>query len=195
VTDFDARIEAAHRDLEFRADGQLIRGRRQAILHALGDGDEGRAARARLARETVRHVLPLWQAQRAGDSDPERLVDMVEPVLAGSIDEAEVREAAGKLWGHVDNMIVTLGPESPLHVGYAASKALLAAMFDEPLDAVDANPDRTDEGRDPRQLDTAFIASAAAADGSPWMPESDPVRRREFWDWWLGAAAACRRGE
>jgi hypothetical protein len=190
VTDLDASIEAARSDLESRADGQLIRGRRQAVLHALGDGDYGRAARARLARDAVRHVLPLWEAQRPGDGDPERLLDMVEPVLAGSVDEAEVREAAGKLWGHVDNMVVTLGPEFPFHVGYAASKALLAAMFDEPLDATDANPDRTDAGRDPRQLDTAFIASTAAADGSPWIPDSDPVRRRTFWEWWLGAAAA-----
>jgi Immunity protein Imm5 len=190
VSDLSAQLAAARADVAARPDGQLIRGRRHAILRALGDGDDGRAIRARLARGAVLHVLPIWHAARPGDGDPERVLDMIDAALDGSVDETEVRRAAGELWGRVDNLTVTTGPESPLHVGYAAAKALLAATFDEPLDSGDAEPDRTDAGCDPQQLDTAFIASTAAADGTPWMPESDPARRREFWEWWLNRVAA-----
>jgi hypothetical protein len=95
------------------------------------------------------------------------------------------------LWAHVDNLIATIGPEAPLHAGYAASKALRAALRDERLDPPDADPDRTDFGQDPRLLDTAFIASTAAAGGVPWKDAGDAERRRRFWSWWLDRAAAA----
>lgn len=181
-------IEAARRDLSARKDGQLIRGRRHAVLRALGDGEAGRLRRTRLARDAVRHVLPLWQAARPEDRDPEKLLAQIEPVLAGELDAKDIQREAGMLWAHTDNLIVTTGPEAPLHVGYAASRALMAALRDEPLDAPDTDPQATDFGRDPRRLDTAFIASGAAAGGAPWDEASDPEQRRQFWTWWLDRA-------
>jgi hypothetical protein len=172
MSELQTAIEAARRDLAAREDGQLIRGRRQAVLRALGDGEPGRARRARLARLTVEHVLPQWRAARPGDQDPEKLLEQVEGVLDGTVDPAEVNRAAGLLWSHVDNLILTTGPESPLLVGYA-SKALTSALRDEPPDPPDADADRTDFGRDPRRLDTAFVASTAAAGGTPWDDASD----------------------
>lgn len=194
MSELQTAIEAACRDLAAREDGQLIRGRRQAVLRALGDGEPGRARRARLARLTVEHVLPLWRAARPSDQDLEKLLEQVEGVLDGTVDAAEVNRAAGLLWSHVDNLILTPGPESPLLVGYAASKALLtSALRDEPLDPPDADPDRTDFGRDPRRLDTAFVASTAAAgSGTPWDDASDPERRRQFWTWWLDRAGEAQ---
>jgi immunity protein Imm5 of predicted polymorphic toxin system len=185
----DDAIADARQDLGDRTDGQLIRARRHAVLRALGDGRPGRERRARLARDTVKHVLPEWHAVRPSDSDPERVLAQIEPVLAGEVDAAEVQRAAGLLWAHVDNLIATIGPEAPLHAGYAASKALRAALRDEPLDAPDADPDRTDFGQDPRMLDTAFVASTAAAGGVPWKEAGDPEQRRRFWSWWLNRAA------
>jgi hypothetical protein len=185
MTDLPAQVDAARAELDEREDGQLIRGRRQGLLRALGDGDRGRGRRALLARETVEHVLPVWYAERPGDSDPARVLGLIDGALSATVDETEVRRAAGALWGHVDNLIATTGPEPPLHVGYAASRALLSALFDEPLDPADADPERTDYGRDPRRLDSAFLASTAAAGGAPWIPDSEAARRREFWQWWL----------
>lgn len=189
MSELEDAIAAARGDLDDRADGQLIRGRRHAVLRALGDGERGRARRARLARDTVVHVLPEWHAVRPGDEDPEALLAQVEPVLAGEIDAAEVQRAAGLLWAHTDNLIVTTGPEPPLHVGYAASKALRAALRDEPLEPPDTDPDQTDAGQDPRRLDTAYIAAIAAAGGAPRSDAGDPERRRRFWNWWLDRAA------
>jgi hypothetical protein len=181
-------IEAGRAALDEREDGELIRGRRHAILRALGDGEAGRARRARLARDTVEHVLPLWRKARPGDGDPERLLGLIDGALDGSVPDAEVRREAGRLWAHVDNLILTTAPESPLHVGYAASKALMAAVLDEPLDPPDADPEGTDAGQDPRRLDTAFIASTSAASGTSGDERGDPARRRAFWDWWLERA-------
>jgi Immunity protein Imm5 len=189
MSELQDAIEAARRDLNARADGQLIRGRRHAVLRALGGGETGRVRRARLAGDTVRHVLPLWQAVRPGDQDPAKLLEELEPVLAGKLDPTDVQRAAGMLWAHTDNLIVTTGPEAPMHVGYAASKALQAALRDEPLDPPDTDPDQTDFGRDPRRLDTAFIAAGAVAGGAPWDDGSDPEQRRQFWTWWLDRAA------
>jgi hypothetical protein len=186
--ELETAIDAARRDLSAREDGQLIRGRRQAVLRALGDGETGRARRARLARQTVEHVLPEWRAARPGDPDPEKLLEQIEGVLDGTVDAAEVNRAAGQLWAHVDNLILTTGPVAPLLVGYAASRALTSALRDEPLDPPDADPDRTDFGRDPRRLDTAFIAATAAAGGTPWDDAGDPEHRRRFWTWWLDHA-------
>lgn len=189
MSELRAAIEAARRDLADRTDGQLIRGRRHAVLRALGGGEPGRATRARLARDTVEHVLPQWHAVRPGDRDPEEVLAQIEPVLAGELDATDVQRAAGLLWAHADNLIVTTGPEAPLHVGYAASKALRAALRDEPLDPPDTDPDQTDFGQDPRLLDSAFIASIAAAGGAPWNDAGDPEQRRRFWSWWLDRAA------
>ena len=149
MSELGAVVEAGHRDLNARDDGQLIRGRRHAVLRALGDGDAGRARRARLARDTVEHVLPRWQAVRPGDHDPQKLLAQIDGVLDGTVDAADASRAAGTLWAHADNLILTTGPEPPLLVGYAASKALTAALRDEPLDPPDADPELTDFGRDP----------------------------------------------
>lgn len=189
VSDLAAQIDAAAADVDARADGQLIRGRRQAILRSFGDAAEGRARRAQLARRTVEHVMPLWQGERPGDTDPEHVLHLIDGVLDGSVSENEARRAAGGLWAHIDNLILTAGEELPLHVGYAASRALLSACLDEPLDPPNADPDRTDDDVDPRRLDTAFMASIAAAGGDASTGEGDVARRREFWHWWLGEAS------
>jgi hypothetical protein len=173
-------------------DGHLARPLRQAILRALGDGDDGRARRARLARATAEHVLPLWQAERPGDDDPQRALEMITGVLAGEIGEADARAAAGTLWAHVDNLVMTAGEEPGLHAGYAASKALMAAIGDEPLDPPGAALE--DQGRDPRRLDTAFIAAGAVAAGPPWKAGSDATARRDFWSWWIDLAAQPHAG-
>jgi hypothetical protein len=191
MSDLSSEIDAARADVHRRADGQLIRGRRQAILRALGDADAGRAARARLAHTTVTHVLPLWLSQRPGDDGPQKALALIDGALDGSIDEQQVRAAAGDLWAHTDNLIVTTGPEPPLHVGYAASRALMTAARDEPFDPPDADPARTDQGRAPNRLDTAYLASTAAAEGAPGVSGDDAGRRREFWEWWLDQAAAA----
>jgi Immunity protein Imm5 len=191
VSDLADPIATARADLAERADGQLVRGLRHAILRALGDGPEGRARRARLARRTVEHVLPLWEDERPGDHDPERALALIDAVLDGGADEAEVARVAGELWAHVDNLVVTAGREAPLHVGYAASRALSAALRDEPLDSPGGDPQATDQGRDPRRLDTAFMASGAVAGGPPWKPGTDAQARHAFWTWWLDQAAAA----
>jgi Immunity protein Imm5 len=191
MSDRAAALAAARASLEASADGELARGRRHAVLRALGDGGEGRGRRARLAREAAEQVLPLWRAERPGDRDPEQALALIDGVLEGSVDEATARRVAGRLWAHVDNLLLTAGLPAPLMVGHVASRALLSALLDEPLDPPDGDPAQTDDDTDPRRLDTAYLAAVAAAGGAPWEPDSDVERRRAFWRWWLDRAAAA----
>jgi hypothetical protein len=184
-------IELARADVAARADGQLVRGLRHAVLRTLGSGDEGRARRARLARDTVERVLPAWRREFPDDDGPQRALALIDGVLAGSVGETEAQRVVGELWGEVDDVIADGGETPGVHVGYAASKALLAALYDEPLDPPGTDPGRGDEGLDPRSFDTAFAASVVPAGGTPWMGGTDTAARRAFWQWWLDRAAAA----
>ncbi len=51
----------------------------------------------------------------------------------------------------------------------------------EPICLLDADVD-------PYELDTTFFASSSYAGGTIWQEESDPIRRKEFWGWYLDQA-------
>jgi hypothetical protein len=188
VSDRAAAIEEARAALAAREDGVLERPQRHAVLRALGVGDAGRAARARLARESVERVLPLWHEVRPGDAAPGEALALIDRVLTGAGGRSDVIRVAGDLWAEVDDAVAA--DDLPgLTVGYAASKALLAALDDEPLDPPEMDPPPTDDDVDFRRDDTAMFSASAAAGGAPWEPESDAGRRRAFWQWWLDRAA------
>jgi len=37
-------------------------------------------------------------------------------------------------------------------------------------------------------MDSSFFAAAAYAGGAVWDSDSDSLKRREFWEWWLNEA-------
>ena len=184
--------------------GDLALGRRELVYGALGDRagrpgapGPGWRRRAALALATCRHSLPIWERERPEDRLPHALLELVPPLLGPDADPAAARAAAGRLWGHAENMTQLLGPPARMWVGFACAKAVEVALGDEWFDPDDVDPARTELGLglDVSGVDTAFLAASAHADGPPWSDDADPERRRAFWLWWLEQAARSARAD
>ena len=144
--------------------------------------------RIELAVAGVRHVLPLWQ-ERYSDSDiPTVALAAIDAITQGESDDAS--DTFDELWEAVMHLALER-PFPEVAVGFAAVQALSTAMYDQPFDADDLDPERED-GDDPESFDSAYYAAVAAAHGQPGVPGSDSQLRLEFWKWWLtdGIAAA-----
>lgn len=74
--------------------------------------------------------------------------------------------------------------------GFSAVQALRTCIEDElfPLTGVDEN--LRDNQVDAEDMDASAFASAAYAGGPVWDTSSDPLRRLQFWEWWLSEAVA-----
>ena len=144
--------------------------------------------RIELAVAGVRHVLPRWQ-ERYSDSDiPTVALSAIDAITQGESDDAS--DTFDELWEAVMHLALER-PFPEVAVGFAAVQALTTAMYDQPFDAGDLDPERED-GDDPESFDSAYYAAVAAAHGQPAVPGSDSQLRLEFWKWWLtdGIAAA-----
>jgi hypothetical protein len=71
------------------------------------------------------------------------------------------------------------------YVGYSAAQALGVALYDEFFDSTQVNYTLIDSDIDEHEQDTAFYAACAAAGGPIWSPNTDSIKRRAFWEWWL----------
>ena len=144
--------------------------------------------RIELAVAGVRHVLPLWQ-ERYSDSDiPAVALSAIDAITQG--ESVDASDTFDELWEAVMHLALER-PFPEVAVGFAAVQALSTAMYDQPFDADDLDPERED-GHDPESFDSAYYAAVAAAHGQPGVPGSDSQLRLEFWKWWLtdGIAAA-----
>jgi hypothetical protein len=196
VTALDTAVEQAAGRLEADPRGDLPLGSREIVWAALGPhgGEPGRPGagwrrRAQLAIATCEHVLPLWEQDRPGDTEPHKVLALARAALDGQADLEEARAQAGRLWARTDNITQLVGDPERAMVGYACAKAVDAVLYDETFDPDDLDPERTDDDRMPEQVDTAFMAAAAASGGLPTQPDTDIEARRAFWNWWLSQAA------
>ena len=184
--------EQALKAVEADPNGHLRLGLRQMIWAEFGPREANLSVphrqRIELAVAGVRHVLPLWQ-ERYSDSDiPTVALAAIDAITQGESDDAS--DTFDELWEAVMHLALER-PFPEVAVGFAAVQALTTAMYDQPFDASDLDPERED-GDDPESFDSAYYAAIAAAHGQPAVPGSDSQLRREFWKWWLtdGIAAA-----
>ena len=184
--------EQALKAVEADPNGHLRLGLRQMIWAEFGPREANLSVphrqRIELAVAGVRHVLPLWQ-ERYSDSDiPTVALAAIDAITQGESDDAS--DTFDELWEAVMHLALER-PFPEVAVGFAAVQALTTAMYDQPFDAGDLDPERED-GDDPESFDSAYYAAVAAAHGQPGVPGSDSQLRREFWKWWLndGIAAA-----
>lgn len=184
--------EQALKAVEADPNGHLRLGLREMIWAAFGPREANLSVphrqRIALAVAGVRHVLPLWQ-ERYSDSDiPTVALAAIDAITQGESDDAS--DTFDELWEAVMHLALER-PFPEVAVGFAAVQALATAMYDQPFDADDLDPERED-GDDPESFDSAYYAAIAAAHGQPAVPGSDSQLRLEFWKWWLtdGIAAA-----
>ena len=110
--------------------------------------------------------------------------------MSGAVDVETGQEEAGQAWERLDELGgETKIPESGrvFFAGEAAVQALFEVLGDDPFEDIDIDEQITDEDLDPWCSDTAHWAVTAWA-GWVEEPQSDRVRRREFWEWWLTRA-------
>jgi hypothetical protein len=175
-------------------DGHLPLGARQGVWTAMGPrGDAGaRLRRTALAAACVAQTRPLWDARYPGNPLPGELLAVIGALVRGEVDPEEAEEMSEHGW---NNAMYLAGeePHPAVGVGLAAAQALGVALYDERFDADGLDEDRPD-GDDPESFDASFYAAAAQAGGLPGDPDSDPARRRAFWEWWLDQASRPRSG-
>ena len=184
--------EQALKAVEADPNGHLRLGLREMIWAEFGPREANLSVphrqRIELAVAGVRHVLPLWQ-ERYSDSDiPAVALSAIDAITQGESGDAS--DTFDELWEAVMHLALER-PFPEVAVGFAAVQALSTAMYDQPFDADDLDPERED-GDDPESFDSAYYAAVAAAHGQPGVPGSDSQLRLEFWKWWLtdGIAAA-----
>ena len=109
--------------------------------------------------------------------------------------------------GTFENFLSHHGDDRPsIYVAFVAMKTAITALEDERFypeeeeseDIIvdgnicikedDIDDDSVDADLSPDERDAAYFASCVCAGGFPRAERSSPVRRREFWEWYLRKA-------
>lgn len=195
-----AAIPRARQSLQASPDGELTLGYRQLICGGLGPcwdftdaSGSGRAYRMRvnLAVLTMQKVLPWWEHAWPDNRLPHQLLNAASDVMNGTRDRKNSGSAADSAWTECDNIAFQhQDPSSQLAVlvGYGAVQALRMAVVDRSPDPETVNLALSDADVDPDEIDPFGCAAMVWAGGALWGEKSDPTKRREFWEWWLGTA-------
>jgi len=174
-TELIAAIQNASSALSTNTDGELILPERKQIWRAMGDllveGNRaikgiGLKRRTKLARFCVQKVLALWDEVWPYDDGPRQMLITADQYLNGAIDYDVAWERKNTYWSKLDNLI------------YEGNHLTI-------VNPQDPDENIRDESLDPYQWDASLYASAAYAGGFAWEEQSNKLRRREFWQWYL----------
>lgn len=184
---------------DLQRDGHLPLPERRRVRELFGDPGyrtedrtPGRRRRFALHRACVERVLPVWRAARPDGHRPDRMVELAQELMDGTIS----RDATRSEWEHFD---VDLNAHS-MDLGgrvYGAGQAS-AALIAAGGDYGDETPlEDDDHDLDPDSLEASFLGSIAVASLSGESDDDDPQARREYWRWYLEEAvpAAYRAAE
>jgi hypothetical protein len=185
--DLEERLEHARAVLAEREDGELPLAERRAIRERLGpfepvdapSAPAGLRRRVRLGELAARRVLPFWYADRPGDDEPERLLELAGAVVEREADPEEARREAHRFLDRMQSM-EDLG-DTGATAAEAARKVVFTALSG---DAGDRTDEDSEEEMEPDDWDPTFVAALAAAG----YPDEDPAQRREYWRWYLDEA-------
>lgn len=144
-----------------------------------------------LALLAARYVLQAWQSVWPENSLATHLIGVAESVLRQDIHEEGAREQAEDAWNKLEELMIThtgLEHGSAISAGLASVRAVFEAIGTHPFVHAPAswlNENDTDESAlDPWCTDAAKWAADAYA-GQVWDQHFDPVKQKEFWQWWL----------
>lgn len=172
--------------------GEIYKAISPAIYNALRELIDPPAYRVRvmLSLLTGPQILPVWQQERPDDTWPQDLLDMVERVLRGTVSPEQASIEAEKAFDQAGELAQTM-EEPALQRVWAVVAFAIEALFEAAgahgFGTMIISRNETDANLDPWTSDPALWAAAAYA-GPVWDPESDSIRRKEFWEWWLREA-------
>ncbi|MBR8827770.1 MAG: hypothetical protein DSM107014_07665 [Gomphosphaeria aponina SAG 52.96 = DSM 107014] len=194
------KIETAKAAMYNHPHHDLNLGYRQDIWAALGlnmDGAEvsytvPRKRRAMLAILAATRVIPVWEGIWSIDYTPHCILGAARLVLNGTLEVNKARSYRDDNWGKLESLATfpqyqSSAYQKAISAGLSAISALGAALDDEQFDKDQINYDLTDADVDAYYNDSSFWAANAIA-GAIWEPNSDAIKRRSFWEWWLSKA-------
>lgn len=139
---------------------------------------ESSEALTSLEATCARHSWPVWQSAFPGNHHPSELLDeaLREPQNPRLVDEWQLLKT------ELDNLF-EMGDEffAPIYAGFACWAIIRDLIGPQPAD-----PDVSGELEiDPESWSPCFFASLAVSGGAVWESVGDPVRRRQYWEWYL----------
>jgi len=150
----------------------------------------GHRRRAFLASLAIRHVLPIWNKAFPNDDTPEKILAEADQVMNGAVNEEVAIKDIDQFWKYLWKLASST-KNMAVAVGLGAVQALATAIQDESFDPDNIDYDATDS-QEFDNNDASFFAAVAYANGPTWEvvaeAESNPVKRQEFWEWWLAEA-------
>lgn len=203
ASDLALMLQQAKFALDRASDGHLPLPIRKRVLFALGEPHYeqsgsvhgsicvGLRRRVDLYARCTRKVMPIWN-DVVDSREPEFMLELAAAYLAGTVSRDVAWRAQNSFGGRLLNAPASLS-EQHFHVSYVGNVAIgtvLAALGD-----VDFRPDYLDVlDHELDYYENSLYAMAAYSGELPWGEQSDPNRRREFWQWWLDEAvpAAAR---
>jgi hypothetical protein len=174
----------------------LSLGFRHAVYDALGERKSpnqitpspAHQRRLRLAYLSVQKALPLWQPADLPQGSLDHILAYIERRLTGSVVDAHavdpdmviINEWLGFRYWHdiLDDFTSTM-------LGCAVIELVAVAQRDEEFSPGVIDYELSDAKLRWFFHDTAFYSAAAYAGGLPWDQDSNPLKRKEFWTWWL----------
>jgi hypothetical protein len=178
-------------------DHDLPVGLRQAIWDCLGDHASkegpvtlGQIRRYILAKIAVRKVLPFWQKQFPAEKI-EEILAKGDQVLTGRLSRADARKLYEDYQTYEHGLLSdpdSTADANAIAVCTAAIGAFYVALWDERFSSWEIDPKLPNSSIDPFDFDAVLTASIICANGGPWDKGCDPVKRRDFWLWWLKEA-------
>lgn len=167
----------------------LSLGLRQKIWMLMGSErvpGPGYSRRAALALAAARHVLPLWELKYPQDRTPHWALDLAEEVRVGRLDKGEAQARWQQAWDHMVELSYSdADDQRGAAAGFSAALALRTCLEDEVLPQSEVDEGLRDNRIDAEDMDASMFAAAAYAGGPSWDASPDPVRRLQFWGWWL----------
>jgi hypothetical protein len=194
-------IEAAHTAMIADPEHLLLPIFRQQIYQAVEDlsGSRYNQIRGWLAFVTAQHVRSIWYQERSDDPMLDQVLDVTEGVLRNTVGKEAAQIQVYEEW-QWEETLVKLWKQGISVKAWCAGEAASTALRDvtgyDPCATKVADAKLTDEWLDPGESDTPKWAVAAYA-GRNGEATSDPMRRKEFWQWWLWGAvpAAWEAGQ
>ncbi len=149
----------------------------------------GHKRRTYLAIFSAKHVLPIWNKFYVNNDLSYRSLNLAEKTLNKTIDEETAWKERNMHWERLLEMGNLEEKYQNVHgAGFSAVQALTTSLRDEIFDPSKINLELTDADIDPEEMDASFFASAAQANGAVWDSNSDSLKRKEFWEWWIREA-------
>lgn len=192
-------LEIAHASLGNHPQFDLTIGHRYAIYRAMGDtlpsipkeDRLGHLRRILLGLITVQHVLPIWEQALPDNALPHNAMKEVIAIL----EEPQKMETFAKhgvnYWDEGERLIYEFEEEGidPNFIAVLLSASVgIQTLYDDilyPVEAIDYSITTFNNG-DYYDFDGAEWAMVSYGGGS-WL-QGDPLKRREFWEWWLAVA-------